>query len=174
MQITIGGMPGSGKSVIGKYLAEKLNLKFYSIGNIRRELAQKRGLTILEFNKLNEDTDTEVDNYQKELGEKESDIIVDGRLAFHFLPNSKKIFLYVTPEEAAKRIFKDQRSSESKYKSEEQIVNDIKIRTNNDKERYMKYYNINPYKKSNFDLYLDTTNLTIEEVKQKVLDFVKS
>ena len=46
MQITIGGMPGSGKSTIGKMLAKSLGYKYYSIGEIRRELAQKRGLTM--------------------------------------------------------------------------------------------------------------------------------
>jgi cytidylate kinase len=173
MQITIGGTPGSGKSVIAKYLAEKFNLKYYSIGNIRRELAKKRGLTILEYNQLDEDTDTEVDNFQKELS-KEEDIIVEGRLAFYFLPQSIKIFLDVSPEEAADRIFNDPRDSESSYLSKKELVIDIVKRKENDKERYKKLYGIDPYDKKNFDFVLDTTNLSLEEVKDQVLKFILS
>ncbi|RME54225.1 hypothetical protein D6777_04475 [Candidatus Woesearchaeota archaeon] len=173
MQITIGGTPGSGKSVIAKFLAEKFNLKYYSIGNIRRELAKKRGLTILQYNLLNEDTDTEVDNFQKQLS-KQDNIIVEGRLAFHFLPRSIKIFLEVSPEVAAKRILKDPRDSESQYKSEHDLVNDIKKRKENDRQRYLKLYNIDPYEKSNFDFVLDTSNLSLDEVKNRVPEFIKA
>ena len=68
MKVTIGGMPGSGKSIVGRALAQVLGYKFYSMGDIRRELAKKRGLTISQYNDLEEDTDTPVDDFQRELG----------------------------------------------------------------------------------------------------------
>ena len=52
MKLTLSGKPGSGKSVVADILAEKLNLKRYSVGNYRREMAKKRGMTLAEFNKL--------------------------------------------------------------------------------------------------------------------------
>ncbi|HII15831.1 MAG TPA: AAA family ATPase, partial [Nanoarchaeota archaeon] len=42
MQITIGGVPGAGKSTVAKLIAEKLGYKSYSMGAIRREIAGSR------------------------------------------------------------------------------------------------------------------------------------
>jgi len=41
MRITISGTPGSGKTVVGKYLSKKLNLKYYGIGELMREFASQ-------------------------------------------------------------------------------------------------------------------------------------
>ena len=41
MIITISGLPGSGKSTIGKMLAKKLGYKFYSMGDLRGKIEKK-------------------------------------------------------------------------------------------------------------------------------------
>ncbi|MCX6741353.1 MAG: AAA family ATPase, partial [Candidatus Parcubacteria bacterium] len=46
MIITLSGKPGSGKTTVAKILAEKLGYKFYSTGDLRGQMAMKRGLTI--------------------------------------------------------------------------------------------------------------------------------
>lgn len=169
MQITIGGMPGSGKSTIGKMLAKSLGYKYYSIGEIRRELAQKRGLTIIEYNELKEDTDKEADEFQKNDLAKKDNIIVEGRLAFHFLPKSIKLFLDVDLKVAAKRIFLDPRSSEKNYSSEAEVHKGLKRRMGNDIERYFLKYGIDAFNRKNFDHVIDTSNVSLEEVERKVL-----
>ena len=71
MIITITGEPGSGKSTIGKRLAKELGYGHYYIGQIRRDAAKKKGMTLAEYNKYGEahpETDIEVDDYQKNLG----------------------------------------------------------------------------------------------------------
>ena len=108
MIITISGWPGSGKTTVGKLLARKLNYKFYSMGNLRGKTALEKNLTIDQLNKIGEDeswTDKDVDEYQKKLGEKEDNLIVEGRLSFHFIPKSLKIFLKVDQIIGAARIF---------------------------------------------------------------------
>lgn len=169
MQITIGGMPGSGKSTIGKMLAKSLGYKYYSIGEIRRELAQKRGLTIIEYNELKEDTDKEADDFQKNELAKKDNIIVEGRLAFHFLPKSTKLFFDVDLKVAAKRIFLDPRSSEKKYSSETEVYKDLKRRMDNDIERYLDKYDIDAFNKKNFDHVIDTADLSLEQAGKKAL-----
>ncbi|MBU0540313.1 AAA family ATPase, partial [Patescibacteria group bacterium] len=67
MIITISGVPGSGKTTVAKILAERLGMKFYSMGDLRGKMATERGLTIDELNKLGETeafTDNDVDTYQ--------------------------------------------------------------------------------------------------------------
>ena len=54
MIITISGALGSGKSTVAKILVRKFNLKHYSTGDFMREIAAKRGVTLLELSKLAE------------------------------------------------------------------------------------------------------------------------
>ena len=96
MIISISGLPGSGKSTIGKNLAKKLGYNYYSLGDMKRRLANEKGLTIEEWNALSDKDssyDTVPDKYQADLAKKEDNFIMDGRLAYHFIPQSIKIFL---------------------------------------------------------------------------------
>ena len=174
MKVTIGGMPGSGKSIVGRALAQVLGYKFYSMGDIRRELAKKRGLTISQYNDLEEDTDTPVDDFQRELGKGNDDFIIEGRLSFHFVPDSLKLYFDCDLMTSAKRIFNTSRTTEDKGKSVEDTYNNLKARIENDRKRYRKYYNVDAYDKSRFDFVIDTTNLTLDEVEKKVLGIIKS
>ena len=96
MIITVGGKAGAGKSTAAKNIAKKFGLKHYSSGDFMRQLAKERNITLLELSKLAEkdgSIDTEIDNRQIELGKKEDNFVIDGRLSAYFIPNSIKIFL---------------------------------------------------------------------------------
>lgn len=180
MIISISGFHGSGKSTIAKMLAQKLNWPHYCMGEVRREAAKKRGLTLAEYNKLGEktsSTDLEVDNYQKKLGEKKDNFIIEGRTSWFFIPHSLKIYLDVNKKTGAERIFyhlkKDNNRNEAKnLKTLKDVLNSVEERYLSDKKRYKKYFNIDVYNKKNYDYYLDTSNLNIEEVFKKVFSFV--
>ncbi len=175
MIVTISGRAGSGKSTIGRLLAKKLGYNFYSIGSLRREMASKMGLTIQEFNKLGESedfTDKQVDDYQKALGEKEDNFVLDGRLGFYFIPHSIKIFLDADLEVRAKRLFESYRKKEH-YKSINDAIKAIEEREASDTRRYKKYYNIDCYDKSHYDLVVDTTDSPIKQNLDKILKFLK-
>lgn len=169
MKITITGMPGSGKSTVGKILAEKLKMSYVSIGDMRRAVANLRGMTILEYNKLSEDTDSQVDNYQKDFGKNNDNIIVDGRTSFYFIPDSVKVYLDIDIKVAAKRILKDPRKTEKKYANQEELEKEIKERMENDRKRYKEIYGIDAFDKKNFDIVVDTSSLTIEQVVREIM-----
>lgn len=174
MIITISGKPGSGKNTVADKLAEELKLKRYSVGDFRRELAKKRKMTINELNELGEKeefTDKEADKWQKNLN-KEEDFIIDGRLSYHFITNSLKIFLDVSPEIGAKRIFEANRDEETFLNLDESIKYWYK-RINSDIKRYKIYYNLDPYDFGNFDFILDTSNIDANQVTEKVLEYIK-
>lgn len=168
MRITINGMPGAGKGTIAKYLSRKFKLKLYGIGDLRRKMALERGLDINQLNKIGEKekwTDKEADEYQKKLSKKDS-FIADGRLSWHFIPNSIKIFLKVKPEIGAKRILKDKRKSE-KYKNLDEAIKKLKGRMNSDIKRYKKLYGIkNIYAANNYDIIIDTSEMPIKEMNK--------
>lgn len=176
MIISISGAPGSGKSSIGKRLAADLSWPRYYIGGIRRKKAQEQGLTLAEYNKLGESdikTDREVDEYQRELGEKEDNFVIEGRTSWHFIPHSFKIYLDVEEKEGAKRIFhdlqgKNDRNEDKDLDSEEKVLASSRKRIVSDKARYKKYYDFDVYDPKNYDFYLDTTNLSFDEVFEQV------
>ena len=174
MIITISGLPGSGKSTVAKAIAKRLNLKHYSVGDFRREMAARKGITINELNRLGEEdfsTDKEADDWQKKL-EKEDNFVIDGRLSFFFIQNSIKVFLKVKPEIAAERMVKQKRKYE-KFRNVEEAVKRNKQRQESDIKRYKEYYNINPFDEKHYDIVIDTTNLSIEESNQKVIEEIE-
>lgn len=173
MIITISGKPGAGKTTIGKLLAQKLGYKFYSMGDLRGEMAAKMGLTIDQLNEIGkkEDwTDKKADDYQKELGEKSNNLVFDGWISFHFIPHSFKVFLEVDSQIAAERVFKDQRPDEEHQNSPEAVKELLAKRMENSRQRYIKYYSIDFLDKSHYDFIIDTTNLTPNEVINKILE----
>jgi len=181
MIISISGKPGSGKSSIAKLISKKLKMKHHYVGALRREMARKRKMTIHEFNKLGEKedfTDKEVDDFVKKLGKEEDNFIIESRTAFHFIPKSVKIFLDVDEEEGAKRILNEkisalEKRNEPKYRNLREVIKRNKERMESDNKRYKKYYNIEWDKKENFDFVLDTTELSLKETEQIVLDYIK-
>lgn len=164
MIITISGVPGSGKTSVGKIIAERLGWPFYSVGGLRGKMAMDKGLTLDELNTLGETdktTDTIVDDYQKELGSKEDNFVIEGRLSWHFIPKSFKVFLDCQPAEAARRILasKNERPDEKLATDLIEVQRVLVARLASDMRRYQKIYGIDYLDKSHYDLVLDTTPL---------------
>jgi len=182
MIISITGAIGSGKSTIGKLLAAEIGWPRYNMGDIWREMARQKGLTLAELQKLSETelkTDHEIDEYVKQLGLSKDNFIIEGRMAWHFIPHSTKIYLDVSEEEAARRIFselqtRNESKEDKKLETYEDVLCSIRDRKKRDIFRYQKYYDINPFGHNNYDLIVDTTNLNIDGVFAKVYEFVKN
>jgi len=183
MIISLSGKPGSGKSTVAKKLATVLGYDRYYIGGMRREMARQKGMTLAEYNNWGEKsnrTDKEFDEYIKKLGQTKDDFIIEGRTAFHFIPNSLKIFLDVDPKTGAKRIWQaikrnsqPNRNEDKCLKSYEDVLVSIKDRIKSDIYRYNKFYGLDILDKKNYDFFLDTPNLNPEEEYQAVYKFVK-
>ena len=177
MRIAISGKAGSGKSTVSKSLAEKLNLKHYSIGDLMRAMAVEKGMNLLELNKLAEkdkSIDFELDNRLKELGKAKDNFVVDGRLTSFFIPDAEvRVFLKTDDKVRAERILKDKRQQE-KSKSLKGTVTSIKKREESEKKRYKKYYGVDYTDKKLYNFVIDTTKLTPSEVVEKIIGFVKT
>lgn len=176
MIITIGGRAGSGKSTIAKLLAKRLNLKHYSMGDLTREIANEKNVSILELSKMQETNpsiDKEIDKKQIELGKTQDSFIIDGRLSAFFIPQADfKIFLDADETVRAERILKESRSLE-KSKELKETLEKIKAREESEIKRYKEYYNFNCYDKSKYDIVINTTDLTPEKVVDVIIKNVK-
>lgn len=175
MIITISGKAGSGKGTVSKLLAERLGYEHISIGGIKRDLAQSMNLTISEFNKLGdlpenkEKFDLKYEEYQKGL-DVNSKIILDGRLSFYCQPKAFKVFLDVSDEEAAKRIFGDMERSGDAYDSLQAVLEATKKRNIDDAKRYQELYGVDITDMKNFDLVVDTTKITPQQAADEIIE----
>lgn len=175
MKISVSGVVGSGKSSVSKLLAKRLGFEYFSIGKIMRMMAKKRGISLMELSKLSESDDSvdkELDEIQIEIGKTRDNFVIDSRLGFHFIPDSVKVFLDVSIDEAAKRVFYDKRRDE-KYKSLEEAKKSVVERINSERKRYLNYYGIKFEDKENFDIVVDTSKKSINEVASEILEKLK-
>ena len=96
-------------------------------------------------------------------------VIMEGRdIGTAVFPNADvKIYLDATAEERAKRRLKQNKENniESSY---EEILESIKSRDNQDSNR-----EISPLRKAEDAIYVDSTNMTIEEVTDYIIEIIK-
>lgn len=169
--ITISGKPGSGKSTTGKLLASKLSYERFSSGDLFRSIAKERGIDINAINELAEtekEIDHMVDERLQEIGKTGSNLIIDSRMAWHWIPNSFRVYLELDLTEAAARIIThmdpERRSVENVPDSVEAYAAVLQDRLNSEIKRYQNLYQVNPYDPSNYDLVVDTAINNPEEV----------
>jgi cytidylate kinase len=165
-KISLTGDLGSGKSHVSRLLSKALGYKIISTGVIQREIAEKMNMTTLELNeytKTHPEIDDEIDGTITHMQSLKESFIFDSRLAWHFAPESFKVYLSVDPEEAAKRIFNDTRTSET-YETVEDAMQKIQARRKSELIRFKEYYGIDYGNLSNYDLVINTSNITPEEV----------
>lgn len=180
MIITISGTPGSGKSTVAKIVAQKLGYKHYSTGDFMREIAKKRNLSLEEIGevaKIDTSIDRELDERQRKLGQSEDNFVIDGRLSFYFIPQSVKVFIDADITARAERIFKDVKQGlrkEEQAATIKEMMAKLEKRRKVEMERYAKYYHIHhPYETENYDLIIDSSHITAEEVADQIIDFVE-
>ncbi|MBI5398103.1 nucleoside monophosphate kinase [Candidatus Woesearchaeota archaeon] len=172
MIITISGALGSGKSTIAKELSKRLGIEHFSTGDFMRQMANERKVTVLELNRIAEtdsSVDQELDERQKNFGATRDNFVIDGRLSWFFIPHSIKVFLDVSDEEAAKRIFHAKRPDEHYNDSLQSTLENIHARRDLEVYRYKKIYNVDYYDKKHYNIVIDTTHLTIPQVVDAVL-----
>lgn len=170
--ITIAGDLGSGKSTVGKILCAKLNMKSYSTGVIQREFAFSKGLTVLQLNMNIQnypEIDSFIDNSLIALNEKEDSLVIDSRMAWHFVKNSLKVFLSCDLNVAAERVFADHRSGEN-TESVEETKAALAERKRCEEARYLELYGVHISEKNNYDLVINSTVKTPEEVAQIIIE----
>ncbi len=164
--VTLSGDIGGGKSSVARILKQTLGFQLISAGGIQREIAASMGLTTLQLNEWSakdRSVDDKIDSHTKMLGETSDRIIVDSRLAWHFIPAAYKVFLSVDPQVGAERVFEASRSDEFHGSLAEALENNF-ARARLEAARYRTLYDIELRDYRNYDLVVDTSFASPEDV----------
>jgi len=171
--ITITGDLGSGKSTVSAILAERLHYQRFSTGDLQRNLARQKGMTSLELNRYTEshpEIDRQIDEGVIALAEQHSRIIIDSRLAWHFVPESFKVYLTVDPMIASSRVLSSSRGEVERYATLEEAFDKLNQRRLSEKRRFKTLYDIDIDKPEHYSAIIDTTYSTPNEVAEKIIE----
>ena len=164
-KIAISGKSGCGNTTLSRLLADTLGLRF--INFTFRSLAQEKGMDYKEILKLaakDDSWDREVDIRQAQMAREEGGCVLGSRLAIWMLPEADlKVFLVARPETRTVRI----QAREGGIL--EEIAEFTTIRDKQDRERYMRIYNIDNDDYSFADLVINTDELMPEEVMEQIV-----
>ena len=169
--ITICGGLGSGKSSTAKGVAQTLGFQHFSSGDFFRQVGLELGLSVTETN-IRAETDPKIDEMtdQKLRDMRNGDkVVIDSRTAFHWIPESFKVYLDLPPEIAKGRVLSSLENNKLRKQSEqdttsEKILEKMTERFESEQKRYWDLYKINNTDKSQFDLVIDTNKNNLQEV----------
>ena len=188
MKILVSGLAGTGKDSIAEILSREFNLKRYSSGGIMREAALKefshikneeKRLVVFE-NSLNIKSEYGIDKLIDEktlkLLQGEDNFILDSRLGWYFAKKIKNcnflnIVLFASPDIRYKRL---SISRNITFEAAKKLTLD---RESSIEKRFSDLYKLDILELSNpknFDIFIDTSDLNLEEVYKKIFDFIRS
>lgn len=169
--LTIAGKVGSGKSSTAKLLARQLEYDHFSSGDVFRAIAAEQSQSVLDANRAAEKDatiDHLVDQRLRDIGETESRLVIDSRTAWHWMPQSFKVYLELPTKVAAQRIIdkvhERHDANEEVPESVEEYAALLDARLASENKRYDKLYGINPSRLDNYDLVIDTSKHSLEGV----------
>ena len=172
--ITIAGSLGSGKSSTARAVASALGFRHFSSGDLFRKLAAERGESIEAMNisaEAQRDIDLKVDNLLREMYRTDEQLVIDSRMAWHWMPLSFKVFLVLDPNTAAERIFnhlRDEGRMSEAATSIDEVRKSIDRRFASEQKRYAALYGVNATDPLNFDIVINTKHNDLKTVTEIV------
>ena len=157
--VTISGLHGTGKTTYARVLAKKFGLRHVSAGQLFRQIAVERGVSLAELSRLaamREEMDLLVDAQTKKAAE-EGNVIIDGLLAGWMADDQADIKVFLTASDPVrfKRIARREKASYEDAKRATMAREDY------ERERFKRYYNLEIEDRSIYDVVLNTELLPL-------------
>lgn len=155
--LTIGGLPGTGTTTVCGLLRDRLGLRYVYTGQLFRDEAHSRGMSLQEFGRLCEkdpSVDRALDDRQVRLLQ-EPPVLLEGRLAGWLAHQNDlpalKVWITCDDDERVRRVTKrDGGDPEVQRRT-------MAEREQSEAQRYRQYYGIDVTDLSPYDLVLDST-----------------
>ena len=128
-------------------------------------------MTTLQLNQYMEthpEIDGKIDDGLRALEGEDADLIIDSRMAWHFVPSSFAVYMAADAYVSAERILKAGRSSEP-FSSVEEAVRSVADRRASEMRRYSQLYGVNIKDLENYDYVVDTSFVAPETVAEHIL-----
>jgi cytidylate kinase len=173
MLITVSGPAGSGKSTLAGALADQLSYEHVSGGDIFREIAEERGLTPLELNRLAEEDDQidrDLDRRLRSLARDSDDLVLESRLAGWMAGEYADIRIWLD----APLSIRASRIGDREEKPTEQAHEETQARAESEALRYEQYYGIDIDDLSIYDLVIDTARWSPADVRSLAVTAITS
>ena len=169
-KVTISGLAGSGTSTLVQGIAKHFGWTSINGGQIFRDEAHVRGLTLTEFNDLcssDESVDLELDESLRQYIINDETNIIESRLAgwwaYKLGCDSIRIWLDVNTKERALRV-----ANREGMRLEEAFATNAK-RQSVQNERYQKMYGLIPEDPTPYTHIIDATDITAEQVLNEAI-----
>jgi predicted cytidylate kinase len=172
VRILLSGLSGTGSTTAARRIAADLGLDYIYGGQIFRNMAVERGISLEDLAELLEydpATESEIDQRLIAAGIANDNILIEGRTIGWIFPRdipAIRIWLTCNLQERLRRV----QGREHHPRSAENLLR----REASDNRRYRALYGIEPEDYSPFDLVLDTTNLSVDEVVRHIESSVRS
>jgi cytidylate kinase len=155
MLITVSGPGGSGKSTLAASLADRLGYEHVSGGDIFRTIAEERGVTPLQLNRMAEEDDAidrDLDRRLRSTARDHDDLVLESRLSGWMAGEyaDLRVWLDAPLEVRAARI------GEREGKPVSQAREETRARADSEASRYEAYYGIDINERSIYDLVVNT------------------
>lgn len=165
LRIAISGKSGCGNTTVSKLVAESLGLRFINL--TFRNLAQEMGKNLADILALaskDDAWDKELDRRQVDLARKEGGCVLGSRLAIWMLHEADlKVYLKARSETRAGRIVKREGGTLA------EITAFTEERDRQDRERYLRIYDIDNDAYTFADLIIDTDDLDPLAIAQRII-----
>ncbi|MAH43258.1 hypothetical protein CL614_06115 [archaeon] len=170
--IVISGMPGSGNSTVGRLLAKKLKLKFFSVGKHFKDhekTAKKETERALKLMKTKKGSSSDfhhgIDNLVISLADK-GDIVIEGKIAIRMVGDKAdlRVWLKALPEVRAQRYSKRDKTNSS------QSAKNLEEKERIERKVFKDVYGFDFFaQEKNADNVIDTSDKTPDEIVDIIL-----
>ena len=167
MFVTLSGPAGGGTSTTAADLAEALGYDHVSGGDVFRSMADERGLTPLELNRLAEDDeeiDRALDRRQREIAAERDDVVLESRLAGWMAGEHVDLRCWLDAPLGVRA----ERIADREDKPVDLAREETEVREQSEARRYREYYGIDIEDRSIYDLAVNTARWGPETVADLV------
>jgi cytidylate kinase len=158
--VAIGGPIGVGKSTIARMLAARLGVPVVSAGGVFRELARRRGLSVVDLNQRAEDDptiDRDLDTLQGEMA-RNGPCVVESRLSGWMVQADFKVWLDAPLDVRAARV------AAREGQVTEHALRELLVRERSEWSRYKTLYGIEFSDRAPYQLVIDTSRWAPEVI----------
>lgn len=169
MLITISGVPGSGKTTVARQLAARLGVPHVYAGDLYRQEAKRRGLTLEQFNaecERDHSIDRALDAAMAERA-RAGRVVLEGRLAGFLAAenglDALKVWLDASDETRARRVAQREGSD---WRA---VLEENRVRHQSDASRYQVIYGYDLADHGVYDVVLATDARTPDELVETLV-----